>query len=218
MPVQAVGQRFGALPVAIRPLDYGTAGAGGTTFGHYRTTHRCAIVNNQAANSRLWTIRNSGTAFIVPTRMTVQVLPTGNHTAAIEDSFDLYKCTGFTVSDNTNQVTPATSVIDGSKMAAAPGHGEIRGLTAAGNSAGITGGTLVKDTNPLYQLPVFFLATLSTTLVQTFSRDFFNEDMGEHPLVLAPNEGLELENRVLLGAAAAASVYVDFSYAEMSAF
>jgi hypothetical protein len=36
--------------------------------------------------------------------------------------------------------------------------------------------------------------------------------------VLVQNEGIIIENRVVLGAAAASSVYIDFSWAEVSAF
>jgi len=204
------GSVFGALHGHIKPLEYGA-------LGHYRTTHRVALVATQAANSRLWEIRNPGTNLIIPTRMSVQWLATGAHTAAIEDSLDLYKVTGFSAVDTTNTTSPSASVIRGT-MAAAPGSAIVRGLTAAGNAAGMTGGTLTKDTNSLYQLPQWFQATLSTTIVTPASRDFFAEDFGEHPIVLGANEGLILENRVLLGAAAASSVYIDFSWAEVTAF
>src|SRR5262249_4473471 len=134
--IKAGGSTFKALNTHGKPIEYGA-------LGHYRSTHRCALVNSQAANSRVWEIRNTGTNLIIPTRMTVQWLATGNHTATIENSLDLYKLTGFSAVDTTNTVTPTASVIRAT-MAAAPGGAAIRGLTVAGNSSGMTGGTLTK--------------------------------------------------------------------------
>lgn len=41
---------------------------------------------------------------------------------------------------------------------------------------------------------------------------------GEYPYVFAPNEGFFITNRVLLGAAAGSSVYIDLSWTEVSKF
>jgi hypothetical protein len=73
--------------VQPKPLQYGS-------LGHYRTNHRCALVNTQAANSRLFEIRNThATNLIVPTRLILKWVQTGAHTAAIEDSLDVFKVT-----------------------------------------------------------------------------------------------------------------------------
>lgn len=194
------------------PLQYGS-------LGHYRTNHRCALVATQAANSRLFEVRNShATNLIVPTRLILKWLQTGAHTAAIEDSLDVFKVTGFTVVDTTNTVTPTASAKRAS-MAAAPGGAVLRGVTVAGAAAGMTGGTLTKDGNSIGQLPQWLLAaapTAGTIVVQL--NDIFDDVNGTHPFVLAQNEGIIIENRVLLGAAAASSVYIDFSWAELTAF
>src|SRR5438067_5214336 len=89
----------------------GPAGHETGGLGHDKTSHRCALVANQAANSRVWEIRNPGSNLIIPTRLTIQWLATGNHTATIEDSLDVYKVTGFTVLDTTNVVTPCATVL-----------------------------------------------------------------------------------------------------------
>src|SRR5437867_161886 len=62
------------------------------SVGHYRVSVRFAIIAAQAANSRVFEIRNtSATNLIIPTRLNVQWLQTAAHTAAIEDSLDLFK-------------------------------------------------------------------------------------------------------------------------------
>lgn len=201
-----------AVHVQAKPLQWGS-------LGHYRTNHRCVLANTQAANSRLFEIRNThATNLIVPTRLILKWLQTGTHTAAIEDSLDVFKVTGFSAVDTTNTVTPTASAKRGS-MSAAPGGAALRGVTVAGAAAGMTGGTLTKDGNSIGQLPQWLLAampTASTAMVQL--NDLFDDVNGTHPFVLAQNEGIIIENRVLLGAAAASSVYIDFSWAEVTAF
>lgn len=201
-----------ALHVTAKPIPHGA-------LGHYRVNHRCAIVNAQAANSRLFELRNSGGNLIIPTRLIVKWLQTAAHTAAIEDSLDIFKVTGFTVVDTTNVVTPVSSVKKTAGMAAAPGSGVARGVTVAGAAAGMTGGTLTKDGGSIGQTPKWLLAAVPTASeVKTDLHDLFDDVNGTHPFVFAQNEGLIIENRVLLGAAAGSSVYIEFSYAEVPAY
>ncbi len=200
------------VSAVLRSLEYGA-------FGHYRVNHRCAIVNTQAANSRLFEIRNTHASnLIIPTRLVIQWLQTAAHTAAIEDSIDVYRATGFSVVDTTNTVTPVPTVMRTTGMAASPGGASIRGVTIAGAAAGMTGGTLVKDTSSIGSLPQWLLLAMptgGTTFAQYLEN--FMDTLGGSPLILAQNEGLVIENRVLLGAAAGSSVYIDFSYAEVPA-
>lgn len=206
-----VGGALDGLHVVGRPLP--------TSVGHYRVNHRCALVATQAANSRLFEARNTNASnLLVPTRLIVKWIQTGAHTAAIEDSLDVFKVTGFSVLDTTNTVTPVAS-IKRAGMTAAPGGIDLRGVTVAGAAAGMTGGTLTKDGGSVGQLPQFLLAAAPTggTIV-TMTIDNFDDVNGTHPFVFAQNEGFIIENRVLLGATAGSSVYVDFSYAVTAAF
>jgi hypothetical protein len=194
----------------------------GAVVGHYRVTWRAAIVAAQAANSRLFTLRNKNAAggnLILPTRLMVKVLQTGAHTAAIEDSFDIYKLTGFTVDDSAGQVAPTIT----SKVTSAPAGTQdvsVLGVTAAGAAAGMTGGTLTKIASPLAQLPTWFLAAAPTAAQMLDVREDMFTEMGQNsaPFALAPAEGLDIENRVLLGAAAAASIYIDLAYSVVEPF
>lgn len=201
-----------AQHVTVKPIPYGA-------LGHYRTNHRCALVATQAANSRLFELRNTHASnLIIPTRLVIKWLQTGAHTAAIEDSLDVFKVTGFSAVDTTNTVTPTASA-KRATMAAAPGAAAIRGVTVAGAAAGMTGGTLTKDGASIGQLPQWLLAaapTAGSVLVNLV--DNFDDVNGTHPFVFAQNEGFIIENRVLLGAAAGSSVYIDCSWAEVTAF
>lgn len=198
-----------ALHATVKPVPWGT-------LGHYRTNHRCLIVNTQAANSRLFEVRNpSASVLVIPTRLVIKWIQTGAHTAAIEDSLDVFKLTGFSAVDTVNTVTPTASVKRGTMTAPASATALLRGLTVAGVAAGMTGGTLTKDANSIGQLPQWLLAALPTAgTVIALLNDNFDDVNGTHPFCFGQNEGFEIENRVLLGAAAASSVYIDFSWVE----
>ena len=198
--------------VTLKPIPFGA-------LGHYRSTVRFALVANQAANSRLWEIRNThATNLIVPTRLFVQWTQIANHTASIRDSLQLFRLTNFSAVDTTNTVTPTVSPKRAS-MAAVPGGAAIRHVTVAGNSAGMTGGTLTKDGGASSMIEQWLIQTTSATIqLVPAQRELLDDVNGTHPFVLVQNEGLMIENEVLLGAAAGSSVVVDFSWAEVTAF
>ena len=199
----------GALHVVQKPIP--------SSVGHYRVNHRCILLASQAANSRLFEVRNtSATNLLIPTRLIIRWQYSTAHTVAIEDSLDVFKCTGFTAVDTTNTVTPVPSLKRTSMGATTAA---IRGVTVAGAAAGMTGGTLTKDSSSVGQLPQWMLAAVPTASLVPFTQlDVFDDVNGTSPFIFVQNEGLIIENRVLLGAAAGSTVYIDFSYAEVTAY
>ena len=202
---------LGAQHITLKPIP--------SSVGVYRVTHRCAIIATQAANSRLFELRNThATNLLILTALRIRWLQVAAHTAAIEDSLDYVKVTGFTVVDDTDTVT-LTGSIKRFGMAAAPGSALIRGATVAGVAAGMTGGTLVEDAAPFAQLPAWLLAAVPTAAVTPFVLDdVLGDDPATYPFVFAQNEGFIIKNRVLLGAAAGSSVYIDCQYVEATAY
>ena len=164
-------------------------------------------------------VRNTGTNLLIPTRLVIKWLQTAAHTAAIEDSIDVFRVTGFSVVDTTNTVTPTASVKRTTGMTGAPGNAAIRGVTIAGASAGMTGGTLTKDGGATGQVPLWLTLAYADPAQRNMAvLDCFDDVNGTHPYIFAQNEGLIIENRVLLGVAAGSSVYIDFSWAEVAAY
>jgi len=186
-------------------------------LGHYRLTHMINLVALQAAGSRLFSFRNAGANLLVPTRCAVKWIQTAAHTAQILDRLDFFKVTAFSVSDTVSTVTPVASQRRAS-MVAPPGGAEIRGCTIAGAAAGITGGTLTKDGGTFAQIVQELQAAVPTTPTIAEPRlDPFDEGVATYPFAFANNEGFEIENAILLGAAAGSLVLIDLSWAEVKA-
>lgn len=214
--IVAVGEKatatIGAAHVCVKPIP--------ASVGHYRVTHRFVMIAAQAANSKLFELRNAHASnLIIPTRMIIKWMTLSAHTAILEDSIDVFKVTAFTVSSTTSTVALTPSLKRASMGATSA---VIKGVTVAGAAAGMTGFTATKDSGPLAQLPKI-LPQAAMAITETAPRDpsildVFDDVNGTHPFVLNPNEGIMVENRVVLGAAAGSSVYIDFSYAEVTAY
>lgn len=181
----------------------------------YRVSHRCALIASQGANSCLFELRNAHTTNrVIIHEVGIAWFQTANQTAAIENSLDLYKVTGFTVLDTTNTVTLTSSKMRTPQNATSV---TLRGVTVAGAAAGMTGGTKTKDSAPLRQVPLWLLASIPTGGAVPSASTLYQPPAayGERPLILAPDEGIVIENRVELGAASGASAYFSVAWSEL---
>lgn len=194
----------GAAHVVIKPLP--------SSIGHYRTNHRCVLAAAQAANTRIFELRNAhATNLIIVTRLILKAIQSAAGTAQ-ENSLDVFKCTAFSVVDTTNTVTPTTSLKKNTMTATSAA---IRGVTVAGAAAGMTGGTLTKDGNSIGQLPIVVVAAAAQNILR---EDIFDDVNGTSPFIFIQNEGIEVENRVLNVTSYGVSAYIDCSFAELVAY
>jgi hypothetical protein len=208
------GTTFRGIHTHIKPLEYGS-------LGHYRTSLRINSTTAQAANSGILEIRNTHASnLIVPTRLTLRAIQTTAGTLQ-ENSLDAYRCTSFSVSSTTNTVTPVSSV-KRTSMTAYPGtSAAIRHLTLAGAAAGMTGFTRTKDTQAFATFPYMVTAGVATATYQPPQwgpYECLDDVNGTHPFVFVQNEGLWLENRVLNVTSYGITWYIDFSWADVTAF
>ncbi len=200
-----------AMHVVQRPIP--------ATVGHYRTSVILTMATTQAANSRLFEIRNTSTNLIIPTRIRVGALTTGTVTTAYVFQLALFRCTTFTAVDTTNTVTPTSSVKRTTGMTAYPGNAHVRYVTVAGAAAGMTGGTLTKDANPIGQYVAWTHTAAPGATTPMTTAELLDDVNGTHPLVFAQNEGFEIENFVVgSGTANVVTVLIDVSWTETTAF
>jgi len=209
------GTVFRGLHVHSKPLEYGA-------LGHYRYSIRISSTAAQAANSRIFELRNThATNLIIPTRLSLRAIQATAGTLQ-ENSLDLFKVTGFTAVDTTNTVTPTSSTKRTTEMVAFPGtSAAVRHLTIAGAAAGMTGGTLTKDANMFATFPYMVTAGVATATYQPPQwgpYDCFDDVNGTHPFVLKQNEGFIIENRVLNVTSMGIIWYIDVSWADVVAF
>jgi len=206
--VEVGGTVFRAMHMHVKPIEYGA-------LGHYRVTHRCLLAAAQAAASRVFEGRNTHASnLIVATRFMVRTVQSAAGTAQ-DNSLDVFRDTTFSAVDTTNTVTPTAIVKRTATMAAGPGSLAVRGVTATGVAAGMTGGTRTPDASPFAQHPISVQAAVQWPFNAT---DLLDDVNGTHPFVWAQNEGFEVQNRVLNVTTYGVMAYFDFSWAEVTAF
>lgn len=199
-----VGAAQRALRMEPRSIEYGL-------LGHYRLSLRIASTAAQAATSRIFEIRNpSTTVLIVPTMLRLRAAQMASGTSQ-ENSLDCYRVSGFTVLDSTNTVTPT---IGGARSGMPIHTAAVRHLTLTGAAAGMTGGTLVKNSVAFATLP-YLLTTLQANWIHgPLNALVVDGDSATHPFVLGEDAGIIVENRVLNVTSYGMIWYLDFAWAE----
>jgi hypothetical protein len=201
------------LHTVVKPLPYGN-------LGHYRIGRRLAPFATTLAGN-LWTFRNptaSGILCIVK-RVRLRVLQVGAPTAAIEDQFLLKVARAYTVADATGSasIAPATNMQElRTSMGAA-----VAQVREASVAAGASGGTKTLDTDGIITGSAWVAAALASGLgngpIDVF--DYYpNVADGEHPLVLAADEGFIISNANNFGAASGIVLHVEMNWAEVTLY
>lgn len=200
---------FKAANVHAKPLDYGT-------LGHYRCVATVVLSPLQAANSRLFELRNAGSNLIVPTLIEVQVTATGDVSPENALWLSLYGCTNFTGIDDTNTLTPTAMVVRPTGMSAAPGGAQIRSLSSA-FPEGMTGWTATKS--GAHSSFLSWMSSASADRPPSVRRFICPAEHAIHPPVYAANQGFVIEN-AQIGPSTANTVVVmiTVAWAEVTAY
>ncbi len=177
---------FKGANVHGKPLDYGT-------LGHYRVVASLPLVVSQAANSRLFELRNAGSNLIVPTLIEVEAIAYGDVTPDALLWLSMFGCTNFTAVDSVNVATPTAMVVRPTGMTGAPGGAQIRSVVGTGAAAGMTGGTLTKDSGAHSAL-VTMISSASADRPSRVKRFVCPMEQATHPPVYAANQGLVIEH------------------------
>jgi hypothetical protein len=213
----AIDPVFQAPRVSIRPLDYTLGGLNGQVYGHYRAA--LAFVNTAAQAGPLVSLRwapGSNTPFFVPLQISAQARVTTAFTTA--QLVDLKATIGraFSVSA-TGGTTVTLAGSNNQKNRATMGASLVTDLRF-GN---VTAGTRTLDGLPF---GVALLSDLNAVLGATVTNaippmDLYKWDkLGQHPITLVNNEGIEIAANTALGAVGVVQYYVSIEWAEVAVF
>lgn len=203
--IVAVDPNFDAMRVTLRPAE---------CSGWYSFTIRSGLVTGVAANGPVWYLRYApGTGKILMVKnINIGFATTTAFTAAQAVGFDLFFARSFTASD-TGQ-TQATLTGDNGKHRTSMSTSGITGMGIS-NTAALTAGSRVLDIQPI-GFAVGASTGVGTVMVPT---PMLAGTSGEHPLILANNEGLVIQNsNIAMGAGGVIRLWVTVECAEMSAY
>lgn len=214
------GALFRALKTVNRPIDHGS-------LGHYRIqTVTGTLAATLAAGAVVYSMRwSDATRFAVLTKLKTRFLPLTPFTAATltdHSSFDAYFGRSFSASHTGG--TAITPTGNNAKMRTNMGTSLLGDLRIA-TTAALGGGTITVDAFPFAQSirkgnRVNPAAATEEVIMPNMDGMEMDFDMGggDHPVVLAQNEGVVIRNRTVWPAAGTGILTVLAAWAEVPAF
>lgn len=202
-----VDPAFLALRVSQRPLEHGAG-------GHFRVYGLATSVKPGASGVQAAFRWTDTTKFAVIYRVNAIVTVTSAVTPQEVDPITLSVVRGYTARDLTN----ATSILpsgSSNKMRTSMGSSLVTNLDVTNAAAGMSGGMGTKDANPIGMLAVNGIGAVGTAAQGDL---FALSSPAMHPIVLGPNEGLNLLWGATVLVSGAVQVAVGFEWAEVPVF
>lgn len=218
------GTTFRALRTVVRPLDYGS-------LGHYRMsavtgTLAAALAAGTGTAGHIFAFRwGDATRIAVILKLRLRFLPLTPFTAATltdHTSFDAFIVRSYTASHTGG--TAYTLTGNNQKSRTSMGTSLVTDARIATTGA-LTAGTHTFDAHPFAQTlrkgnrvnPAAATEEVVMPAMDGMELDF---DMGggDHPIVLAQNEGIVIRNRTVWPAAGTGIAVIELVWAELNAF
>jgi hypothetical protein len=213
----AIDPTHNAARVSMRPLEH--VGQGKVLGHYYLTAVSGTIAASLGANSELFAARwaDSGNLKVLLRLSAGLGVYTAGQTVANPLELEAIIARGWTV----NYTTNATAIVPGptAQKARSAGMGTSiyngLGNISVCTTAGMTGGTKTLDT-----AGIGFATYPGNALGVADTKDLYrwNPASGEHPIILALNEGIVLRNSGAFGAAATYKLGVTIVWAEVPQF
>lgn len=193
-----------AQRVTLRPL---------TTLGWNSLGEKTGAITGLAANGCIFSFRNLSANLILVRRIGIGFMTTTAFTVAQALDYGLYVARNFSINDSAGtDITPSGNNGKHRTSFATPASLHVR-ISAA---AVLTPGTRILDANAI-GIVAGGSAGLATGLPPVLG-NLFDHAAGDHPLVLAQNEGFVINNLTAMGAVGVCKAYVNVEYAEIAAF
>ena len=218
----AVDPLYGAMRVVPRPFDY--TWPAGITLGHYSAVGN-TVAGLLGANAVLAAFRwTDASRLAVPLRISVAVVGvTAVATAQRIDPITATIARNYTARDGTGATAIAFTAAKSQAMRSNMGQpilGSTGNFDVASLVAGLSGGTKQLDTNPFGMAAVVLGPGLTTLPQASPQTDLYKAEPGhgEHPLVLAQNEGFIVSWGATALATGSVYVAVMVKWAELPVF
>jgi hypothetical protein len=215
---QAVDPLYGAARTVNRPLDY--TWPQGIVLGHYRAVGFTSAIA-PAANSNLAAFRWTDVSRLgVLTRISASIAVVTAVTAQRVDPLAAFIVRVYTARDVTNATSVAFTASKSQTMRTSMGSSIVGNIDVSNLAAGLTGGTKLVDTNPIGHLGLSGTAAIVGLGTGVFKGDIFKADIanGEHPIVLASNEGVLIQWGATALATGTVIATIEFVWAELPVF
>jgi hypothetical protein len=209
---------YGALRTSVRPLDYTAAGTG-RVLGHYSIGMTSGAVTGVASGGILWSLQwaDSASLFVLE-RIRVGAAITTGFTAGQAVDVDAIVARGFSTPDTGG--TSFTPIAGFQKMRTSMGNSLVNDLRISTTAALAGGGTKTNDFAPFVSAPIPLGQSPTVANVGIASTVTLYEctALGQHPVVLAKNEGLNLRVVTAMGAGGVVKYYVSLDWAEVAGY
>lgn len=194
---------FDAMRVSLRPME---------ANGWLSIAAMSGAVTAIAANAAVFSFRNISANPVAVRRVGLGFICTTGFTAAQQLNWGLKVARAFTASDTVG--TAIALVANNGKLRTS--HNTFTSVDCRISAAAALGaGTKVLDTNDLGIAGAYAPAATAGVLLAPQSSNLLSHDAGDHPLILAQNEGFNIMNLTLMGAVGVGTLYVNLELAEV---
>lgn len=199
--IQEVDLTMKAARVTLRPMEAQSWASLSSESG---------AVSALAANATVFSLRYTGPGLLYVRRMGVGFITQTAFTTAQRIGFAAYVARNFTASDTGGTTITQFGTNSGKHRStlANPTSGDVRIAT----TTALTNGTRTIDANPLGLQAAWSGAAGQGIPVGL--DNIFDQNSGDYPLILAPNEGIVINNFVAFGAAGTGYIYVNLEFVE----
>lgn len=197
---------FKAMRVSLRPVEVKSWQSYGLQTG---------LVSGLAANVSIFSLRQIASKLLMVTRVGVGFIATTGFTAAQSIAYSLTVARGFTASDTAG--TSVSILGNNGKYRVSldtPTSVDCR-ITATG-ALGV--GTKTLDANPICITAGYAPASSAGVVIPVSLDNLLDIKPNGYPLILGQNEGINIQNNILMGAGGTGNIYVNIEIAEFDAY
>lgn len=167
-----------------------------------------------AAAGAIFTLRNLAANPLIVRRIGIGFTLTTAFTAAQLMEFGLMFCRAFTTTETTNTTAIGLTGSNTKVRTSLAPPTSVNAIIAT--TAAMTGSVKTRDANYM-GIQSFWAGAVGNGITPSMN-NLFSHDAGDYPIILAQNEGISIENILVMGAAGVGVAYVNFEVAEAASY